>query len=217
MNVIPSINCADIDCVQKKLTIAKTFLHAGGLVHLDVTDGVFSAHKTWGDPFAWAKLGSPFPLEVHLMVEQPEDHAEDWFVAGARRLIVHIETIAPADVRRLLDLAEQHHGEIAFSSMPDTDQDMFVPIVQRFGERITALQVLAVTPGAVGQKFHPSTLSKITALRQLSPNAIIEVDGGMNLETARLVKSAGADTIVSASYIFESADPKRAYEELCAI
>jgi ribulose-phosphate 3-epimerase len=217
MNVIPSINCADAACVQNKLAVAKTFLHAGDLVHIDVTDGVFSTHKTWGDPFAWTKLGSPFPLEVHLMVEQPEDHAENWFVAGARRLIVHIETVVPAEVRRLLDLAEQHHGEMMFSSMPDTDPDMFVPIVQRFGERITAFQVLAVTPGAAGQKFHPSTLSKITALRQLSPNATIEVDGGMNLETARLVKSAGADTIVSASYIFGSPDSKKAYEALRAI
>ena len=217
MNVIPSINCADVECVQNKLAVAKNFLHAGDPVHIDVTDGVFSAHKTWSDPFAWAKLGSPFPLEVHLMVEQPEEYAENWFVAGARRLIVHVETVAPAEVRRLLDLAEQHHGEIMFSSMPDTDPDMFVPIVQRFGERITAFQVLAVAPGAEGQQFHPATLSKITALRQLSPNATIEVDGGMKVETARLVKSAGADTIVSASYIFENGNPKSAYEVLRAI
>jgi ribulose-phosphate 3-epimerase len=74
--------------------------------------------------------------------------------------------------------------------------------------------VLAVLPGAAGQKFLSEDLEKIMVLRQASPSAIIEVDGGMNPETARLVKTAGADTIVSASYIFGSGDPKKAYEEL---
>ena len=217
MNVIPVINCPDSECVQKKLEIAKTFLAPGALIHLDVTDGVFSTHATWHDPFAWARLGSPFPLEVHLMVEQPEDHADNWFTAGARRLVVHAETVTHASLRRLLDLADQRHGEIMLSSMPDADPETVGRLAHGFGERITALQVLAVPPGAAGQKFLPNDLEKIMVLRQTSPNAIIEVDGGMNLETAQLVKTAGADTIVSASYIFGSKDPNVAYEELKAI
>ncbi|MDR3582266.1 MAG: hypothetical protein P4L67_03255 [Candidatus Pacebacteria bacterium] len=214
MNVIPVINCPDIGCVRKRLEMARTFLRPGDLLHLDVTDGAFAVHKTWSDPHAWAGLNAPFPLEVHLMVEQPEEHADDWFTAGARRLVVHIETVAPAGVRRLLDLADHHHGAIVLSSLPDTDPEMFEPFIRRFGERITAFQVLAVPPGAAGQKFLPSVLAKIMALRQMSPNATIEVDGGMDPATARLVKAAGADTVLSASYIFGSADPKKAYEEL---
>lgn len=214
MNVIPVINCPDIECVRKKLEVAKTFLRGGDLIHLDVTDGMFSAHKTWSDPFAWARLMSPFPLEVHLMVEQPEDHADDWFTAGARRLVVHIETVTHASLHRLLDLAEGHRGEIMLSSMPGTDSAAFGPFIQKFGERLAAFQVLAVPPGAAGQRFEPEALEAVTSLRQWVPGATIEVDGGMDPETARLVKAAGADTIVSATYIFGSEDPKKAYEEL---
>jgi ribulose-phosphate 3-epimerase len=217
MNVIPVINCPDVDCVRKKLEVAKTFLPPGALLHLDVTDGMFSTHKTWSDPFAWAKLFSPFPLEVHLMVEQPEDHADDWFTAGARRLVVHVETVTHASLHRLLDLADQHRGEIMLSSMPGTDPTAFAPFIQKFGERLAAFQVLAVPPGAAGQRFESEALDAITSLRQWVPNATIEVDGGMDPATVRLVKGAGADTIVSASYIFGSADPKKAYEELCEI
>jgi ribulose-phosphate 3-epimerase len=214
MNVIPVINCPDIECVRKKLEVAKTFLRGGDLIHLDVTDGMFSAHKTWSDPFAWARLMSSFPLEVHLMVEQPEEHADDWFTAGARRLVVHIETVTHASLHRLLDLAEGHRGEIMLSSMPGTDSAAFGPFIQKFGERLAAFQVLAVPPGAAGQRFEPEALEAVISLRQWAPSATIEVDGGMNPETARLVKAAGADTIVSATYIFGSEDPKKAYEEL---
>lgn len=214
MNVIPVINCPDASCAQKKLEIAKTFLPAGDPVHIDITDGIFSTHKTWSDPFAWAKLRSPFPLEVHLMVEQPEEHADDWFTAGARRLVVHAETVTHTSLRRLLDLADQRHGEIMLSSLPDADPELVESLAHGFGERVMAFQVLAVHPGAAGQTFMPEVLEKIMVLRQAAPNATIEVDGGMDPEMARLVKAAGADTIVSASYIFGSADSGKVYEEL---
>ena len=77
--------------------------------------------------------------------------------------------------------------------------------------------MLAVQPGPVGQEFLPFVCEKIKFLREEFPDAIIEVDGGMNPETAGQVKEAGADTIVSASYIFNAVDPKKAYEELCTI
>jgi ribulose-phosphate 3-epimerase len=77
--------------------------------------------------------------------------------------------------------------------------------------------VLAVQPGPAGQTFLPFVEEKIRFLREAVPDAIIEVDGGMNPDTARLVKVMGADTIVSSNYIFSAADPKKAYEELRAI
>ncbi len=214
MNVIPVINCPDEACARKKLAVAETFLRPGEFIHLDVTDGVFSTHKTWHDPFAWAGLKSPFPLEVHLMVEQPEDYADDWLSAGARRLVVHVETVTRASLHRLLDLADQRHGAIMLSSGPDSEAEEMEPYIRKFDDRIAAFQVLAVPPGAAGQRFLPASLEKITALRQALPDATIEVDGGMNPSAARLVKLAGADTIVSASYIFGNGDPKAAYEEL---
>lgn len=213
MNVIPVINCADVACVRKKIAIAKTFLPEGGMMHLDVTDGSFAAHKTWADPLAWPTLKAPFALEVHLMVDHPELYMDDWLVAGARRFIVHAESLTPQSMSEILSVAERYHAEVMLSSKPESDMEDIAPYLKHF----SSFQVLAVQPGPAGQKFLPFVREKIKFLREEMPDAIIEVDGGMDPETVRQVKEAGADTIVSSSYIFNAADPKKNYEELCAI
>jgi ribulose-phosphate 3-epimerase len=213
MNVIPVINCPDVACVQKKIAIAKTFLREGDFLHLDVTDGLFATHQTWADPLEWEKLKSPFALEVHLMVEHPEERVDDWLAAGVRRLIVHAESLTPQSMHEILSTAARYHVEVMLSSKPESISEELVPYFRQF----TAFQVLAVQPGPEGQEFLPFVCEKIRFLREELPDAIIEVDGGMNLETARQVKEVGADTIASESYIFNAADPKKAYEELCAI
>ena len=213
MKVIPVINCPDVACVQKKIAIAKTFLHEGDFLHLDVTDGSFATPRTWADPLEWEKLKSPFALEVHLMVEHPEERADDWLAAGARRLIVHAESLTPQSMHEILSTTARYHGEVMLSSKPESISEEFIPYFRYFA----AFQVLAVQPGPAGQEFLPFVCEKIRFLREESPDAIIEVDGGMNPGTARQVKEVGADTIVSSSYIFNAADPKKAYEELCAI
>jgi ribulose-phosphate 3-epimerase len=215
MNVIPVINCPDAACARKKLEIAKTFLREGELVHLDVADGVFAAYKTWNDPLGWVNLKSPFGLEVHLMVEHPEEHVDNWLAAGARRLIVHIEAVTPQSLHEIVSLAERYHTEIMLSSKVESIPEEFLPYINK--ERFSSFQVLAVQPGPAGQTFLPFVEEKIRFLREAVPDAIIEVDGGMNPDTARLVKVMGADTIVSSNYIFSAADPKKAYEELRAI
>ncbi|MGD1003711.1 MAG: hypothetical protein ABR884_04035 [Minisyncoccia bacterium] len=213
MKVIPVINCSDIACVQKKIAIAKTFLADGDFLHLDVTDGSFAPLRTWADPLEWEKLKSPFALEVHLMVEHPEEYADDWLAAGARRLIVHAESLTPQSMHEIVSTAARYHVEVMLSSKPESISEEFIPYFRYFA----AFQVLAVQPGPEGQEFLPFVCEKIRFLREELPDAIIEVDGGMNLETARQVKEVGADTIVSSSYIFNAADPKKAYEELCAV
>jgi ribulose-phosphate 3-epimerase len=210
MNVIPVINCPDVECVIKKLETAKSFLYEGDMVHLDITDGSFSQQKTWNEPLAWVNLKSPFTLEVHLMVDHPEEHADNWFAAGARRLIVHAESITPESLHVITQAAERYKVEVMLSSRPETMIEDITP----FLKYCNAFQVLAVNPGAAGQVFMPFVKEKIAFLREEMPNATIEVDGGMNPETALAVKAVGADTIVSASYIFDSADPKTAYETL---
>ena len=210
MKVIPSINCEDEACVRNKIAMLRPWLPEGSLVHGDVTDGVFSKHATWNHPQGWSSLGAPFALEVHLMVEHPLDYADDWFAAGARRLLVHVETLTPESFHALSQLAEQYKGSLMLTSKPETPCSDLEPWIERF----SAFQVLAVTPGEAGQTFLPIAIEKIRFLREAAPDATIEVDGGMNRETAHEVKSAGADTIVSAHYIFESSDPKKAFEDL---
>jgi ribulose-phosphate 3-epimerase len=218
MKVIPVINCPDVSCAQKKLAVAKTFLAEGDTLHLDITDGVFATHKTWADPLAWSMLKSPFGLEVHLMVEHPEDYADDWLAAGARRLIVHVEGLTPQTMHQIFSAAAHYHAEVMLSSKPETAPEDLVPYIKFF----EAFQVLAVQPGPADQEFLPFICEKIRFIKENAPDAIIEVDGGMNPETARRVKDAGADTIVSSHYLFggggvDIVDSKKAYEELSAI
>ncbi len=210
MEVIPSINCADARCAKEKLEILGKFLEPGNVVHLDVTDGVFSQHKTWNDPKSWMSFKSIFVLEVHLMVEFPLEHAEDWLAAGARRLVVHVETLTNEVLHGLLQLANRYRAELVLSSKPETVNDELEPWLSRFA----LFQVLAVNPGAAGQTFLPFIVEKIRFLRETFPDGTIGVDGGINLETGRLVKSAGADALISASYILSAHDPKAAYETL---
>ena len=213
MKVIPVINCPDVACVQKNIAIAKTFLPEGAILHLDVTDGSFATHRTWADPLEWVTLKSPFGLEVHLMVDHPESYVDDWLVAGARRLIVHAESLTLQSMNEILSTVERYHVEIMLSSKPESDVEDILPYLKKFH----SFQVLAVQPGPAGQEFLPFVCEKIKFLREEFPDAIIEVDGGMNPETMRQVKEAGADTVVSASYLFSAADPQKAYEELCSV
>lgn len=213
MKVIPVINCPDIECVRKKLDVAKTFLKEGDLLHLDVTDGSFSTHKTWAEAIEWPKLKAPFGLEVHLMVDHPENYIDDWCVAGARRLIVHAESLTSQSVHEILGAAARYQAEVMLSSKPESESEDLLPYFKHFH----AFQVLAVQPGPAGQAYLSFVDDKIRFLREEFPNATIEVDGGMGPLTVWRVKELGADTITSESYIFGNADPKKAYEELSAI
>jgi len=130
-----------------------------------------------------------------------------------RRLIVHAESLTPQSMNEILSTAERYHAEIMLSSKPESDVEDIAPYLKHFH----SFQVLAVQPGPAGQEFLPFVMEKIRFLREELPDVTIEIDGGMNPERARQVKEVGADTIVSSSYIFNAADPKKAYEELCAI
>jgi ribulose-phosphate 3-epimerase len=213
MKVIPVINCPDAECARKKIEVMKTFWPEGHMVHLDVTDGSFATHKTWADPLEWVSLKSPFALEVHLMVDHPEEYADNWLAAGARRLIIHAESLHPQSLHEIVSAAERYRAQVMISSKPESAPEDMEPYLKHFNE----FQVLGVQPGPAGQKFLSFITEKVQFLREESPDAIIEVDGGMNPETAAKVKIEGADTIVSSSYIFDSADPKKAYEELVGI
>ena len=213
MKVIPVINCQDVECVKKKIEIAKTFLNEGDFLHLDVTDGSFATHKTWADPLEWVKLKSPFAPEVHLMVDHPEEYIDDWLTAGAQRLIVHAESLNPQSMHEILSVAARHHAEVMLSSKPESDAEDIAHYLKHFH----SFQVLAVQPGPAGQVYLSFIDDKVRFLREEFPDATIEVDGGMAPLTVWRVKELGADTVVSSSYIFDSADPKKAYEELSAI
>lgn len=210
MEVLPVINCHDFPSARTRVKAAESFFGEGGMFHLDVTDGVFTYHKTWADPTAWAKLHTPFGLEVHLMVQHPEKYIEPWLAAGAKRFIIHVEVLERNMFEWILARCRERGVDVMLSSNPETPARKLEPY---FG-RTKYFQVLAVHPGPAGQKFLPLTLAKVRFIKKKAPGAIIEVDGGMEPATVRRAKAAGADIIVSGNYIFNHKDPGAAYAEL---
>jgi len=145
------------------------------------------------------------------MVQDPEKVLEPWLRAGAKRAIVHVERLK--DSAFIHRACGAYHAEAMLASNPETTSETLRPHLTTW----SAFQVLSVNPGSNGQKFLPVVLDKIRFLRAEAPHAIIEVDGGINLETAMLVKACGADTIVSASYVLDAHDPAAAFRELKSV
>ena len=212
MEVIPSLNChfKDSACAKEGARVAEGFSE---WIHLDVADGRFTFNKTWGSPAEWRALGSKLKLEVHLMIEEPEKQILDWIEAGAERIIVHAETLSAEAAEKIEKLGKEHAVEMMLAFSPETRLETAREYFKRFSE----YQILAVYPGLPNQIFLPIVLEKIRFLRESFPKSNIEVDGGINLETARAVKAAGANILISASHIFKAKDPKAAYEELLAV
>lgn len=211
MKIIPAINCNDYETALSRIRTAAAFVDRDyPWVHIDVVDGKFAPVTTWGNPEDLKKLAGQFlelRFEIHLMVHHPESVAGEWLASGAGRLIVHAESQGdPLAVKTACDMRKK---ECVLSMGPGTQPEN-IAIIEKFD----FFQVLAVNPGFAGQKFSEDSLKKIRFLRAERPDARIEVDGGMNPETAKLAKEAGADVLVAASYIFASPDPAKAYKEL---
>ena len=216
MTIIPAINCSDSDCIRAKFERAASFFPTDTWLHIDVADGVFTYNKTWNKPEDLKSINLQFPnfkpsMEVHLMVESPEQQVGSWLRVGARRVIVHLETVT--DLDGLLEACGQYNASLMISSRPETLAKDYAP----YFERCKQFQVLSVNPGLAGQKFLPLTLEKVKFLRKEAPDAKIEIDGGVNLENGRRAVEAGADLLVSASYIFDAVDPGENYRRLARI
>jgi ribulose-phosphate 3-epimerase len=215
MQIIPSINVKSFEEAKELIKKAAEFAQ---WIHIDVGDGIFTPNVSWGSPAELAQFRiSNFAFrnlkfEVHLMVKNPETRIKSWLEAGANRIILHLESIK--NLEGALDICNQFNAELGIAIAPQFSISNFE--FQVLG-KIKFFQILAVKPGLAGQEFLPEALEKIKLLRQQRPSAIIEVDGGINLETARLAKQAGADIVVSASYIWDNADSKEAYKSLIVI
>lgn len=211
MQVIPSINAQDFEEAKDLISKAAEFLPpAGGWIHIDIGDGVFTPNTTWGSPSEFKSLNSlkSFKTEVHLMIESPDAAVLPWLEVGVKRIIIHVESIEDPD--SLMEICKTFGGELGLAISPDTD----IKELNVYFNKVKFYQILAVTPGLAGQKFNQSVLEKIKFLRAAASDAIIEVDGGINPKTAKLVKKAGANIVVSSNYIWNSDDSKKAYDEL---
>ena len=195
MEIIPSINAPTFEEVQERIAKIEPYV---SWCHLDVTDGVFSKHITWHNALDLPMLKTKLNVEVHLMVENPEFLIEHWFVKPITRVIVHLEAVKDMEliIRKCIGVGK----EIGLAIKPDT----FWGLAVRWLDRIDVVQILAVNPGPSGQTMSDETVEKIIHLRRYCPSCIIEVDGGINAETAKKAKDAGANLFVTGSAIFNN-------------
>ena len=182
-------------------------------IHVDVMDGAFVPNITVG-PFileAVRKVTS-LPLDVHLMIERPEQYISEFADAGADVITVHFE--ACTHLHRTIQAIKEKGKKAGVSVNPATP---LVSIKYVLGD-IDLLLIMSVNPGFGGQRFIPSALEKIKKARQMvdkiGANVSIEVDGGVKLENIGEVASAGADIFVSGSGVFGTKDYKKTIQEM---
>jgi len=182
-------------------------------VHVDIMDGRFVPNLTFGPSLirALRKHSDKF-LDVHLMVESPEDLIPVFADAGADGITIHVE--ASPNIHRLLQLIRELGREPGISLNPGTP----VSAVREVLEMVSMVLVMTVNPGYGGQSLIPSTLRKVRELadirNSLGLSFNIEVDGGVTLDNVAQYASAGADVIVAGTAVFESENPAAAVEEL---
>ncbi len=211
MIVAPSILSADF---SRLLEEAKEMEAYGAqFLHIDVMDGHFVPNITIG-PMVYKNLKKQVDLilDVHLMISDPKFYAPRFIEAGADYLTFHYEAVK--DVKDLIIYLKEENVKVGISIKPGTD----VRVLDPYLSLLDLILVMSVEPGFGGQTFLENALDKISYLKEQKTKKgyryLIEVDGGINLETAKLCKAAGVDILVAGSYIFGSKDRKKVVSEL---
>jgi ribulose-phosphate 3-epimerase len=210
--IAPSLLSADFSKLQEQITL----MEEGGadLHHVDVMDGHFVPNITFGPFIVKAiKKCSNIPLDVHLMIENPEKYVEDFVKAGADYLTVHVE--ATKHIHRLLQQIRATGAKVGVSLNPGTPLSSIEEIL----DDVDMILIMSVNPGFGGQSFIPQSLNKIRRLRKmLSDRGLdhveIEIDGGVKLENIAEVAAAGVDIFVSGSGIYNAPNPKEMITEM---
>jgi ribulose-phosphate 3-epimerase len=211
VRIAPSILSADLS----KLADEIAMLEAGGAdwIHIDVMDGRFVPNLTFGAKIIESvrKLTS-LPLDVHLMVVQPENYFDDFASAGANGMSIHTE-VSPHLQRQLTRIRELGCRAGAVIN-PGTPLSAVAEVIAD----IDLLLVMTVNPGFGGQKFIRNSIDKVRRAREMlatnGSKAFLEVDGGIDRKTIKSVFEAGADTFVAGNAIFSAKNPKAEIEEL---
>jgi ribulose-phosphate 3-epimerase len=202
--IAPSILAADFANLQKEVEMLNQ--SEADFIHIDIMDGVFVPNISFGIPVtaAIAKHAKK-PLDVHLMIVNPDKYLEDFRAAGAEVITVHYE-VCP-HLHRTIQAIKATGAKAGVAINPHTPVELLSELIQD----IDLVCVMSVNPGFGGQKFIENTYDKVSRLKELilRKNAAtqIEIDGGVNAANAGKLILAGADILVAGSFVFNSPDP----------
>ncbi len=209
--IAPSLLSADFANLQRDIEMVNR--SAAHWFHIDVMDGVFVPNISYGMPVIEAiKKHAQKPLDVHLMIVQPERYVEEFKRCGADILTVHLE--ASTHLHRTLQAIRQAGMKTGVALNPHSPVHLLEEVITD----VDVLLLMSVNPGFGGQQFIAQTYRKVAQARELITRAgaatLIEVDGGVNAANAPLLAQAGADVLVAGSFVFKSADPAQTIADL---
>src|SRR5882672_5226074 len=209
--VAPSILAGDFARLDKEVSMINE--SQADWIHVDVMDGVFVPNISLGIPVVEAiRRHAKKPLDIHLMIVHPENYVEAFQKAGAETISVHIE--ACPHLHRNVQQIKSLGCKAGVAVNPHTPISSLADLIQD----IDLVCLMSVNPGFGGQKFIEQTYDKIRALRAMIENrhtkTLIEIDGGVNQQNAKLLLDAGADVLVAGNFVFSSSNPKEVIQRL---
>src|SRR5690625_1687469 len=211
VKIAPSILSADFS--QLGAEIKDVEQGGADYIHVDVMDGHFVPNITIGPLIVDAiKPTTDLPLDVHLMIENPEHYIQDFAEAGADVISVHQETCT--HLHRTIQQIKSYDVKAGVALNPATPVNLLKEILHE----LDLIVIMTVNPGFGGQAFIPEMVGKIKQLdqwrREKGLSFVIEIDGGVNVNTAKLCTDAGADILVAGSAVFDKEDRKQAIEDI---
>ena len=209
--IAPSILAADFANLQREVELLNA--SAADFIHVDIMDGVFVPNISFGIPVTEAiHRHATKPLDVHLMIVNPELYVEDFVKAGASVVTVHVE--ACTHLHRTLQEIKRLGVSAGVALNPHTTIELLTEVL----EEVDLVCVMSVNPGFGGQKFIEHTYAKVANLKNLilkkGCKTQIEVDGGVSEKNSKRLVEAGADILVAGSFVFNAADPIAAIASL---
>lgn len=212
--ISPSVLSCDFANIQRDVEMINN--STADWFHVDVMDGVFVPNISFGFPVISAiKKHATKPLDVHLMIANPDQYIEAFKKVGADWLTVHYE--ACTHLHRTIQVIKANGMKAGVALNPHTSVEVLEDILPE----LDLVLIMSVNPGFGGQKFIPHALKRVARLKELinktGSSALIEVDGGVNLETGKQLLEAGADALVAGSFVFNSPDPTQTIQDLKAL
>ncbi|HVV15281.1 MAG TPA: hypothetical protein VHD55_02710 [Candidatus Paceibacterota bacterium] len=224
VEIIPAILTKSYKELERQAEIAHAFAKK---IQIDVVDGVFAKHATWpykdGSNFQKIKEeehGLPFwedlDFEFDLMIENPHEHAMDYVRAGASHIVIHAEATGAVEaLQKLAELRGDDAGAFSITTGLALLPNMQPDVLESFDTLFDYVQVMGInTVGRQGEPFDAHSVALVERLRHRYPDLVIQVDGGVNTETAGALAHAGANRLIAGSAIFGADNPEEAYKAL---